>query len=705
MKFVSLRGIALALFFCSFPVHATVKLASLFVDNMVLQRDAMAPVWGTADPGEIVTLILGDQKVTATAGPDGAWKADFQNLKLGPPQTLTVAGQKNTLTVNNVAIGDVWVTSGQSNMQYLLIDQDEIPLPANPDIRYFECPRVMSVQPLTAFPPRPYTWINAAPDTRAKWSAVAYYFAKDLNKELGVPIGIIDCTWGGTQAEPWTSREALESVPEYKEPIDKAIQAFQNVDANVATYAADHAAWEKQTGRTDPGNKGFTDGWAAPGFDASGWQTINTVQFNNWAQVGMPNGGTVWIRKTVSLPPEAAGKDFTLDMDAINGADTTYFNGEEVGHAGWNAPDFYRQPRKYTVPGRIVKAGDNVIAIRIFAQTSDHAYFLQHKKPGVPVKDPASLSDDWLAKVEFQLPAMPPDQLATRPPNPHPGAGNTPTTNFNAMICPLMPYGIKGALWYQGESNVNYAYAYRTLLPLLIESWRAHWNIGDFPFYIVQLPNLGTPQSTPVEPQANWPVMRESQLQTWKKVPHTAMSVNIDIGEAANLHPHDKKDVGYRLSLLALANAYGKPLEYSGPIYDSMAVEGNKIRVKFTHLGGGLVAKDGGPLKHFAIAGSDQNWLDGDAEIDGDTIIVFNPAITTPVAVRYAWAGNPDGCNLVNKAGLPASPFRTDDWPVITQGMWYPMSTFKHDTDAPLAPLQYPPELVSKPSSGSTEAK
>jgi sialate O-acetylesterase len=697
VNFVSISVLTAFLAGTASVARADVKLADLFTDNMVLQRDATAPVWGTAAPGEAVTLTFGAQSLTATADANGAWKTAFQGLKPGAAQALTVTGAHNKVALQNVVVGDVWVTSGQSNMQYLLVDQDEIAASANPNIRYYETPRSMAAEPMTTLPTRgPVPWMIAAPETSPKMSAVAYYFAKNINKELGVPIGIIDCTWGGTPAEPWTSREALESVPEYKEPIDKAISAYQNQTAFAATYAADCAEWEKSFGRNDPGNTGFAAGWAAPGFDAGAWTSITTTSLPNWNNAGIPNGGAVWLRKTVSLPATAAGKDFTLTLGPVPGVDTAYFNGTEVGNGGWNLPGFARQPRSYKIPGSLVKAGDNVMAIRIFAQTTRTFPFAPGPKLGLPVSDPTSVSSDWLAHVESQLPRMTPEAMAAMPPYPYPPPGCTPALNFNAMVCPLMPYGIKGVLWYQGESNATYAYAYRTLLPLLIESWRARWNIGDFPFYIVQLPNLGNP---PKDPEGNdtWPVLRESQLATWKKVPKTGMSVSIDIGEAMNLHPPDKKDVGYRLSLIALAEAYGHSIEDSGPIYETMTIEGNKIRVKFAHPGGGLVAKDG-PLKQFAIAGADQKFVWADAAIDGDTVLVSNPGVTAPVAVRYAWAANPAGCNLYNQAGLPASPFRTDDWPVLTQGLWYPDRAGRNAAAPAQSPLLTPPTVEASPT-------
>jgi sialate O-acetylesterase len=671
---------------------AKVKPFDLFADNMVLQRDATVPIWGTADPGEEITVTLGEQSAKAMAGTDGSWKVTFQGLKTGPALTLVIAGKTDTITIKNVTVGEVWLTSGQSNMQYLLVDKDEIAQPANPDIHYFETPRAMNAVPQTTYTPGHYGWVTAAPETRAKMSAVAYYFAKRINAELGVPVGIIDSTWGGTPAEPWTSREALESVPELKDPIDKAIDAFANQPAHVASYAADCAKWEHDFGREDAGNTGFDAGWAAPGFDDSAWTPVTTVRAPNWS--GLPNGGAVWVRKKVTLPPDAAGKDFKLTLGGVPGVDTAYFNGEKIGEGGWTAPGFSRQPRIYPVPGRLVKAGDNVIAIRIFTQSARSGPFGVGPTLGLPVSDPASVTSDWLAHVEKAMPPLTPEAAMAMPPYPNPPPGCSPTVNFNGMICPLMPYAIKGALWYQGESNAVHAYAYRTLMPLLIGSWRARWGIGDFPFYIVQLPNLGAAPKTP-DNTSNWAVIRESQLLTAKKVANVGMTVNIDIGEATNLHPPDKKDVGERLATMVLANNYAKPIEGSGPIYDSMTVESGKIRVKFTHLGGGLVAK-GGALQQFAIAGADQNFAWADAVIDGDSVVLSSKDVPSPVAARYAWAANPAGCNLYNQAGLPASPFRSDEWPVVTQGLWYGPDPVKPPAGAQTLPV--PPVVEATPT-------
>jgi len=644
--------------------QAEVKLAGMFGDNMILQRETSAPVWGTSDPGESLTLTLEDQKIVVTAGADGKWKTAFQGLKPGAPFTLTVTGKSNTVTMNNVAVGDIWVCSGQSNMEYRLADKDEIALANYPGIRYYSVPNVAGIDAVTDLNA---SWQAATPATVGGFTAVGYYFAKNIHQELGIPIGLIRCGWSGMAIEPFIALEDLETVPGLKEKADTAVQKLKHLAADAEKFPLDVKAWQEKYGRVDADNKGFAAKWADPAFDDKDW-TPTTVP-GDWTKVGAPNGGVVWLRKTVQLPPEAAGKDFHLTPGIIHDTDTAYFNGEQIGTGGATSPYYWNEFRNYPVPGRLAKAGDNVIAIRVVSQKQKNYTLAPGSRLGLRVSDPKSVSDEWLAKVETEYPALPDGALAELPAPPTAKNEQTPSAIFNGMINPITSYGIKGALWYQGESSAGDPWAYRTLLPLLIKSWREHWNIGDFPFYIVQLPNYGVPPTGPGEGDLRWAQMREAELLTWQKVPNTGMSINIDIGVGGNLHPPDKKDVGYRLSLLALAHTYGRKIEYSGPIYDSMTVEGNKIRLKFTHLGGGLVAKDG-PLRQFVICGADPKWYTGDAAIDGDTVVVSSPDVATPVAVRYAWAADPEGCNLYNKTGLPASPFRTDDWPLGSENKW-----------------------------------
>ncbi|HEY8966839.1 MAG TPA: sialate O-acetylesterase [Candidatus Methylacidiphilales bacterium] len=655
------------------PGRAEVKLASpLFGDNMMLQREGKAPVWGTADPGEAVTVSVDGVKATATAGADGKWTAVLAGLKPGGPFTLTAQGKEGTApaTANNVLVGDVWICSGQSNMEYTLKEPDEIAAPEDPGLRYFLVPKKATLDPLTEIKGKA-AWVDASPNTRATFTAVGYYFAKNLRKKAGVPIGLIHTSWGGTSAEVWIPREGFDRVPEFKEQAAALIDAARNVDRDGAAFVSAFAAWEKRYGAVDPGSppgKGFAAGWASPTLDTSDWKTLPGPAIGDWSSLGVPNGGVVWVRIVVPVPAERAGKDAYLNLDAVPDFDTTYFNGEEIGHGGDKPPYFWRSGRRYVVPGRLVKAGDNVIAVRIVSQQEKNKGFGWLNRMGLGF-DPAKVSARWAAKVETAFPPRSAEALAAEPQPPSATVDGTPTVLFNGMVLPLIPYGIKGVVWYQGESNTLRGYNYRSIFPSLISSWRARWGEGDFPFYFVQLANLGAAPRTPNDPPG-WAELRESQLVTWKTVPHTGMAVIADIGEAGNIHPADKKDVGLRLSLIALANLYGKKIEYSGPVYESMAVEGGKIRLKFSHVGAGLEAKGGGPLKLFAIAGADRKFVWADAVIDGDTVVVSSPEVPAPVAVRYAWYSNPEGLNLYNRDGLPASPFRTDGWPAATRDKW-----------------------------------
>ena len=644
-------------------LRAEVKLSGLFGDNMVLQRDGDAPVWGTADAGETVTLLVQDQKQTATADGVGKWKATFHGLKAGTNLTLTVAGKSNTVTLHNVDVGEVWLCGGQSNMNYELRDADELAAANDPDLRCFFVPSGMSDSPGADVSG---AWQMTTPKTAVAFPAVGYYFGKNLRQKLGVPVGLIRVSWNGMFIEPFIPADQFDAVPALKADLEKHLENSRDLSANIQKYTADMQAWLAKVGRADRENKGFAAKWADPALDTKDW--IPTITPGDWSKIGAPNGGVVWVRKTVTLPPEAAGKDFHLVFPLVRDTDTTYFNGEKIGEGGAIGSHVGGERREYPVPGRLVKAGDNVIAVRVVCEQQVNPIFCEPGALNLPVPNNAANTNDWVAKVETEYPALTADQ----PPMPQPpfiDPRPMPGSIFNAMINPLTLFGIKGAIWYQGEANADNGWAYRTYLPMLIAGWREHWKIGDFPFYIVQLANFMEPPKGPGEGDIHWAQLREAQLLTWEKTAHTGMSVTIDIGETDNVHPANKKEVGYRLSLFALANDYGEKIEYSGPLYQGMTVEGGKVRLKFTHLGGGLVAK-GGPLQQFIICGADKKWAAGDAVIDGDTVVVSSPDVPAPVAVRYAFANNPLGCNLYNKEGLPASPFRTDDWPMGMENTW-----------------------------------
>ena len=495
--------------------EATVKLAGIFGDNVVLQRGESTPVWGTADPGEVITLALGDKKEMATAAADGRWTATFHGLTPIEKTTLTVAGKSETVTLQNVAVGDVWVCSGQSNMEYSLEDQDEIPKADHPGIRFFRIPHTTAKDPLTVLNGQ---WEVSTPETASKYSAVAYYFAKNVTAETGIPQGMICAYWSGSNLQPWSPVESLRDLPNFKGELQGAIDLFWNLGTDAEKFWSDYQAFQQKNGRTDPGNKGLADGWAKPELDDKDWTTTATP--GDWTSTGPASGGIVWIRKVFNLRADAAGKDLTFST-SISDLDTIYCNGEEVGSGNTQRPYFWNALQKVVIPGRLVKAGANLIAIRILRQEAKGAAIQALQNMGLPWDDAVPLTNDWKLKAELVFSPMSPEVLATLPRPPYMNPEQVPTIMYNAMIAPIAPFRIKGALWYQGEFNAWDAVHYRTYLTGLIKGWRAHWNEGDFPFYIVQLPNISPPPIGPGEGPTDWAALRESQLQTWQSVPNT----------------------------------------------------------------------------------------------------------------------------------------------------------------------------------------
>lgn len=624
-------------------------LSPMFGSHMVLQRDIKAPVWGWAEPGAKVTVSVAGKTAEAVAGADGKWVAKVGPLKAGGPFTLTVSGAE-PVTLDDVMVGDVWVASGQSNMQmnvgYSANAAEETAAAKYPGIRFFTVPNVTAASPQDTCGG---AWEVCSPATVPAFSAAAYYFARELHKAVNVPIGIIHTSWGGTPAEAWTSAEALSAVPHYA----PAVKQFKDAAAD---FASGRDGYDKRTvewyAKFDAGTMA-SPAWQEPALNTDDWKTMKLP--TAWEAAGLPDfDGVVWFRTEITLTAEAAAKGASLHLGPIDDRDTTYVNGVKVGGL-----DQWDMVRNYTVPASALRAGRNVIAIRVLDTGGAGGVLgkpdqLSFEQAGAPA---ISLAGDWKYKVGVDLTKTTP--VPVRLDN-SPGL---PTVLYNSMIAPVLPYGIKGAIWYQGEANAGQAYMYRTLLPTMINDWRNRWGEGAFPFYIVQLANY---MSTLPEPKDDaWAELREAQSMTAKTLPRSGIAVAIDIGDGADIHPKNKQEVGRRLALNALAKDYGLKVEYSGPDYKSMKVQGGKIRLAFSHIGGGLEAK-GDRLTGFAIAGADRNFVWADAVIDGDTIVVSSPTVAEPVAVRYAWASNPI-CNLYNKAGLPASPFRTDTWPGITQ--------------------------------------
>jgi sialate O-acetylesterase len=691
------------------------RMPAIFGDNMVLQSGMPAPVWGWATPGQKVTVKIAAQEKTAQADASGKWRVKLDPLKAGDALEMTVEfadspsqehGDKQprhaTLTFKNILAGEVWLCSGQSNMGTgvgsSINGMKEFSEANFPKIRIFQVP-------MRASPDKPAEdigapwgcfrgkWLVCSPETIGAFPAVGYYFAKKVHQELGTPMGMIESVWGGTGQEAWLSREGFQSDPLYKpllkETDDWLAKDFPKAkakhEAEMAAYDKEMDAWEKDHMEADD------KGWDAAGLDESAWK-----------EIALPGpakmNGVAWFRRTVQLPADWVGKDLKISLGNVVDNDVTYINGVKVGGVNdWDAP------REYDVPAALVKDGRAVIAVRAegfgggtgpagqLAQMTLALNVAQNVASrytsgpsAVAPPKPLSLAGAWKFRVAVSRPVLP---VAT-------DFGNPPGSVYNGMIAPLAGLGIRGVLWYQGEGS---GFEYHKLFPAMIRDWRKQWGQGDFPFLYVQLPNLSAGGNAAVE--ESWVNVREVQLQTLA-VPNTGMAVTIDVGDVNNVHYANKQPVGLRLALWALAKVYHKDIVYSGPLYESAQVEGNKIRVKFHHVGGGLIVgchasvcgsmsataeptepsesatssahasgiqqqrqKHGTQLQTFLIAGADRKFVPAEAVIDGDSVLVWSDKVAEPVAVRYAWRCNPEGCNLYNKEGLPASPFRTDGWP------------------------------------------
>ena len=660
--------------------HADVTLPAIFSEHMVLEKSGKVPIWGKAGPGEAVTVTLGEQTAKAVAGQDGKWSASLDLSQSAPgPFQLVVTG-KNTLTVSDVLVGEVWLASGQSNMEWRLdklANDEAVKAAENPQLRVFTVTRVASETPVDDVKGQ---WLVATPANAGVFTAVGYFFGDVLQKELKTPVGIINTSWGGTPSEAWTSVEGLSKDPTLKE---SAVRLPQQDKANRAAAAAFTEAvvkWLKDSGRII--EMPATGAAAFAGVEASpdGWVDVA-------AEKGLPEGtprnGVIWLRAEVNLTAQQILSPLRLEFYDYGAVETVYWNGKQVGRTTYDKYPGEGARRRYDLPKDVLKEGANVLAIRVYAPLAPLA-----KLPRIQI---GSGVVNWKARVEKELPPADAAQLAALPAAPKQFASqqNLPAMLFNGMLNPLIPYAISGVIWYQGEANAGRAVQYRTAFPLLIEDWRARWQQGDIPFYFCQLANFMDKKSAPAE--SNWAELREAQSMTLK-LPKTGQAVLIDIGDAQDIHPRNKSEVGARLARIALANDYGRKIAYSGPMYQSMKVEGGKVRLTFSHTDGGLVAKPlpetyilksavgttaplkplkpGSELQGFQICGEDKAWVWADAKIDGDSVLVWSEQVPNPVAVRYAWADNPT-CNLYNGAGLPASPFRTDDFPANTAGKKY----------------------------------
>ncbi|CAH0124399.1 hypothetical protein SRABI27_03860 [Pedobacter sp. Bi27] len=653
-KLKSILIIALFLF-SSLLAQSKILLPSVFSDNMVLQQKTNAAIWGKATAGKAVKITVSWNKINygAIADASGNWKIKVATPGYGGPYSITISDGE-LLVLNNVLIGDVWICSGQSNMEMplagwgkILNYEKEIADAKFPNIRLLQAEHVTSSFPLNDAKVTNGGWQECNPKYIAEFSSTAYFFAREVYEKTKIPIGLIHTSWGGTIAEAWTSAESLKKMTDFSAAVDK-IQKLANNPSTVS-YEEKMQNWVKMTTEKDSGYQAGEIKWALA--ETTNWKSMTLPTL--WEDAALKNfDGIVWFTKKINIPENWKTNGTKLNLGTIDDNDITFVNGVKVGETiGYNVG------RTYTIPTNLLKTGENTITVRVFDSGGGGGIYGDAKDLSLTnnTTEKISLAGDWKYKVGVDFKNVEAKPYEENGPN-------RPTVLYNAMIHPYLQFSIKGAIWYQGESNADRAYQYRELFPTMIKDWRQKWGQGDFPFYFVQLANFMQIDHSPVE--SAWAELREAQQKTLT-LPNTGMATIIDIGDAKDIHPKNKQEVGRRLALIALAKTYGQKINYSGPIYQSNKVEGKQIRLTFGNTENGLKAVDGAALTGFAIAGADKKFYWAKASIQGNQIIVSSDQVANPVAVRYAWGNNPV-CNLVSNDGLPASPFRTDTWQGLT---------------------------------------
>lgn len=636
-------------FLISFLANANVRMPLLFSDGMVLQRDKEIPVWGWADANEKIVVSFHNQKKTAKADASGKWMLKLDAEKAGGPFKLIIEG-KNKISISNVLVGEVWICSGQSNMEFQVSKamnfKEEIKDAEFPMIHHFAVAQDMASIPKDDL--KAGNWAVCSKETVGDFSAVGYYFAKKIYSELKIPIGIINTSWGGTCVETWTSQDAFSNSDEFKDMIAGMpvidIDSLTKKQMEIITNKI-----EKNQGNAVSIKEETL--YQELDFNDSRWPEMKAPEL--WENQELSNlDGVVWMRKTIIVSKEDANKKAILELAKIDDQDTTYINGVLIG-----STKRYDEKRVYEVPEGVLKEGENVIAVRIFdysggggiwGEASDLKLTLQNSI--IP------LSGQWKFNVVAIRSEVSPNSY--------------PSLLFNAMINPLIPYTFQGVLWYQGEANVNRAFQYKKAFPLMITDWRTKWKQGDFPFYFVQLATFDEFGGNSNK-GSKWAELREAQTQTLQ-LSNTGMAVTTDIGNPTDIHPINKQDVGKRLAAIALNQVYKQKVVFQGPAFKSQEVKGNQIILTFENVNGGLVSSDkNNSLNGFEIAGADKVFYSATAKIKDKKVILSSENVPSPVAIRYGWADDASDCNLYNKEGFPAVPFRTDNWEQITSTVKY----------------------------------
>ncbi|MEO6005044.1 MAG: sialate O-acetylesterase [Opitutus sp.] len=621
-------------------------VSPIFGNDMVLQRGKTNTIWGWAAVGQEVRVTIGPNTAHALTQPDGRWSVEIQPPPVGGPYSVVIDGPQH-VELHNVLVGDVWFCGGQSNMAFGLEGarngSAEVKAADYPKIRYF------SVRSQVAYAPKVVVqgaWKVCSPANAGERfsgiSAVAYYFARRLQQDVDVPIGLIQDAIGGTPAETWTSAEALRAVKDFDSPLDDLARLKAEGAPEYGNFVAH---WYDQY---DQGQK--NNAWAQPDLDESSWKPVTLP--DAFRELGVPDTPAVaYFRRTVVLPDPLPTGAARMLLGVIERMDTAFINGRWIGASAW-----VENPRVYRIPDGTLKPGVNVVTIRVLKTKPDGGFKTKPEELKLVLGDKTeiALAGEWKGKLSVDA----------RPPHPLPASYENwpvmPSVLYNGMLAPIAPLAITGTLWYQGEANSDRATQYRRVLPTMIADWRRTFAQGDLPFHIVSLPAFAKRRETPPALD-NWAELRAAQDFVAETVPNSGLAVAIDVGDPANLHPIDKKEVGERLALVALAKHYGRKIPYSGPRFASVEKMPSALRVSFTHTDGGLVAK-GGELGEFSLCGEDHVWHWAHAKLAGDTVIVSSSEVVSPIAVRYAWQSNPKA-TLYNGAGLPAVPFDSERTP------------------------------------------
>jgi sialate O-acetylesterase len=679
MKFIVLFFAIMALAMTDTKSNSIV-MPAIFSDNMVLQQKSNVQFWGKAEPGVSVVINANwGASANTIVNDEGLWKVKLKTIKAGGPYQIKIQIGDSTIVYTNVLLGEVWLCSGQSNMEMPLEgwppqnlinnSAEEIKQANYPDIRLFNVARAVSNKPEFNCTGK---WSECNPQTAAKFSAVGYFFGRELFKNVKVPIGLINSPWGGTPIEAWISSEFLGKVDEYKTVLEKVASIDDELKKlndwvhnhpviDISSKDADHK-WE---------NLKFGDSSCAkPDFNDTNWKIMKLPMYWEGTEVGNFNG-IVWFRKKIEIPKTWIGKELVIELGPIGDMDRTYINGTLIG--GIEKPGFWQQPRVYTISKELVNDSVLTVAVRVLDYGGgdragiwgNNDKLKIYPRVSIPLgKDSVediSLAGNWkclpvaeFISNKFYVYKVDGEEFYSRPKLSIGISPITPTMLYNGMIAPLVSYGIKGTIWYQGESNVVQPYNYKTLFPLMIKNWRDNWGVGNFPFYFVQIAPFVYDET------AKSFIIREAQFLTLS-VPNTGMAVTLDIATINNIHPPDKQDVGKRLALWALSKDYNKKILYSGPIYKSMKIKKGKVVLTFDEAGKELIFKEINGESNFIIAGKDQKFVKAVVKVNGKKLIVLSPDVKEPAAVRYEWSNTAEA-TLFNNEQLPASTFRTDDW-------------------------------------------